>query len=217
VFQVEDPPLVDRRHPPSPEAVAALRRELLLGDGAVALYSGHFEPYQGVELLLEATAQVEAARFVFMGGRPAEIERLKARANQIGTGSRVVFSGTRPPSELPAFLALADVLCSPRTKGENTPFKIYSYLASGKPIVATRISTHTQLLDDSLAFLVEPTAAGLANGLRQALEQEFVARERAARGLELVEREYSAERYREKIARAYAQVERRVLDRPGHS
>ncbi len=46
----------------------------------------------------------------------------------------------RPPSS-PAFLALADVLCSPRVKGENTPFKIYSYLASGKPIVATRIAT----------------------------------------------------------------------------
>ena len=209
-FQVEDPPLVDRRTPPTAEAVAALRRELGLGDGPVILYSGNFEPYQGVELLLEATPQVKGAQFLFMGGRLPEVDRLKARAGAIGTGSHVFFSGTRPPSELPVFLALADVLCSPRVKGENTPFKIYTYLASGKPIVATRIPTHTQLLDDSLAFLVEPSAEGIASGLRQALEQKGEARARAERGLDLVDREYSVERYREKIAHAYAAVERAV-------
>ena len=44
-----------------------------------------------------------------------------------------------------------DVLASPRRHGQNTPFKVFTYLASGKPLVATRIPTHTQLLDDSLA------------------------------------------------------------------
>ena len=145
-----------------------------------------------------------------MGGRSSEIERLRARAAELGTGPRVFFSGTRPPSELPVFLAVADVLCSPRVKGENTPFKIYTYLASGKPIVATRIPTHTQLLDDSLAFLVEPSAEGVATGLRQALEQKAEARARAERGLALVDREYSAERYQEKVAHAYAAIERAV-------
>ena len=142
--------------------VDALRRELGLGEGPVVLYSGNFEPYQGVELLLEATALVPGATFLFMGGRAPEIERLRERARELGTNGRVFFSGTRPPAELAGFLALADVLCSPRVEGENTPFKIYSYLASGKPIVATRIASHTQLLDDSLAFLVPPTAEGLA-------------------------------------------------------
>jgi len=215
VFQVEDPPLVDRRQPPAPEAIAALRRELGLSEAPVVLYSGNFEPYQGVELLIEATPGVPAAQFLFMGGRPAEIERLRTRAQQLGTASRAFFSGTRPPSELAAFLALADVLASPRVKGENTPFKIYSYLASGRPIVATRIPTHTQLLDDSLAFLVDPTSEALAAGLRQALEQKDDARGRADRGLALVEREYSVERYREKIARAYKEVERRVRGASG--
>ncbi len=213
VFQVEDPPLVDRRQPPAAEAVAALRRELGLGDGSVVLYSGNFEPYQGVELLLEATPLVPKAQFLFMGGRAPEVQRLKARAADLGTLSRVFLSGTRPPFELPAFLAIADVLVSPRVKGENTPFKIYTYLASGKPIVATRIPTHTQLLDDSLAFLIEPTAEGVASGLRQALEQKDDARARAERGLSLIEREYSVERYREKIARAYAEVARVIAAR----
>ena len=63
----------------------------------------------------------------------------------------------------------------------NTPFKVYTYLASGKPLVATRIPTHTQLLDDTLAFLVEPTPAGLAAGIRDALARAGRGRERAPR------------------------------------
>jgi glycosyltransferase involved in cell wall biosynthesis len=210
VFQVEDPPLVDARELAPEPSVESLRRELGLGAGPVVLYSGNFEPYQGVELLLEATPRVPGAQFVLMGGRAAEIEALRSRARELGAAASVFFSGTRPPEELGRFLALATVLVSPRIKGENTPFKIYTYLASGKPIVATRIATHTQLLDDSLAFLAEPTAEGLAGALRQALERRDEARARAERGMALVEREYSVARYREKVARAYKEVEQRA-------
>jgi glycosyltransferase involved in cell wall biosynthesis len=208
VFQVEDPPLVEPGKAPAPEAVEARRRELTLGPWPVVLYSGNFEPYQGVELLLEALALVPQVQLLLMGGRPDDVARMKAEARSRGIGERTIFSGQRPPSELPLFLALADVLASPRAKGENTPFKIFTYLASGKPLVATRIPTHTQLLDDATAFLVEPTPRALAAGLRAALDrpEDATARARAAR--DLVEREYSVERYREKIARAYATVER---------
>ncbi len=206
IFQVEDPPLVDE--PPSrdtPEA-KALVRELGLRPRPIVLYSGNFEPYQGVELLLDAASLVPDAQFLFMGGEPDQIESLRARAQASGTAERCLFSGKRPPYELPAFLALADVLVSPRIQGENTPFKVFTYLASGKPLVATRIATHTQLLDDSLAFLVEPTVRGLAAGIGQALENRGEARARAERGRALIEREYSPARYREKVAAAYAAI-----------
>jgi glycosyltransferase involved in cell wall biosynthesis len=55
---------------------------------------------------------------------------------------------------------------------------------------------------------VEPTPQGLAAGIRQALDHPEDAAARAGRARELVEREYSVERYREKIARAYEAVER---------
>jgi glycosyltransferase involved in cell wall biosynthesis len=206
-FQVEDPPLVDPRVAPSPEAVEALRRELALGPWPVVLYSGNFEPYQGVELLLDALALVPHVQLLLMGGSPADVARMKAAARSRGVGERTVFSGQRPPSELPVFFAVSDVLSSPRAKGENTPFKIFTYLASGRPLVATRIATHTQLLDDTNAILVEPTAEGLASGIRAALDHPEDAAARAGRGRDLVEREYSVERYREKIARAYGAVE----------
>jgi glycosyltransferase involved in cell wall biosynthesis len=131
---------------------------------------------------------------------------MKGEARARGVGERAVFSGQRPPAELPAFFAVSDVLASPRAKGQNTPFKIFTYLASGKPLVATRIATHTQLLDDTTAFLVEPRPEALAAGLRAALDHPEDAAARAGRGRDLLEREYGVERYREKIARAYATV-----------
>jgi glycosyltransferase involved in cell wall biosynthesis len=208
IFQIEDPPLADRDERPDAGQVEALGRELGLSALPVVLYSGNFESYQGVELLLDASPLVPGAQFLFMGGEPGEIESLRARARALGCADRCLFSGKRPPSELPAFLALADVVASPRSKGGNTPFKIFTYLASGKPLVATRISTHTQLLNDELAFLVPPTAEGLAEGVRAALGDPEAARARAARGYDLIQREYSAKRHREKVAAAYAEVAR---------
>jgi glycosyltransferase involved in cell wall biosynthesis len=214
VFQIEDPPLIDREDLSDDEDVAPLRAELGLSPLPVVLYSGNFEPYQGVELLVDASPLVAEARFLFMGGEPGEIEALRARARALGTEERCVFAGKRPPSELPAFLAAADLVVSPRTKGENTPFKVFTYLASGKPLVATRIPSHTQLLSDETAFLVEPTAQGLADGIRSALESPDEARTRAERGHALIQREYSVARHREKVAAAYQAVERMAKRSP---
>jgi glycosyltransferase involved in cell wall biosynthesis len=209
VFQVEDPPLVDAAQSPAPvEAVAALRQSLGLGPEPIVLYSGNFEPYQGVGLLAEAAARVKEAQFLFMGGEPNEIDTLRAQA--ASSGARCVFSGKRPPTDLPAFVALADVLVSPRTKGENTPFKIYTYLASGKPLVATLIPSHTQLLDDSLAWLVEASSEGLASGIRTALARPEEAKARAEAGRALIESEYSPTRFRDKVRRAYEELEKTV-------
>lgn len=208
VHQVEDPPLVTREELAPPAEVEILRTSLGLGPDPVVLYSGNFEPYQGVELLLDAAARVTSAQFLFMGGEDAQIAVLRERAT--ASGARAFFSGKRPPSELRVFLSLADVLASPRIKGENTPFKLYTYLAAGKPIVATRIATHTQLVDDSLAYLAEPTAEAFAAALRAALDNPAEAAARAERGVALIEREYSTTRYREKVQHAYQAIERQL-------
>jgi glycosyltransferase involved in cell wall biosynthesis len=205
VFQVEDPPLVGATAPPA-EEVGRLRASLGLASGPVVLYSGNFEAYQGLDLLLEAAGRSKRAQFVFMGGERREIEAMRARSVWAGAGERCVFAGKRPPAELPLFLALADVVVSPRRAGHNTPFKVYTYMASGRPLVATRIPTHTQLLDDSLAFLVEPTPEGLARGIEEALADPASARRRAEKARALVESEYSPARYAQKVQRAYEEV-----------
>lgn len=204
VFQIEDPPLVDATRLPGAAQTQALRANLGLDQRPLALYTGNFEPYQGVELLVDAAAQVPEAQFLFVGGEAHEILALRARA--AAQGGTCVFAGKRPPSDLPLLLAAADVVVSPRCRGTNTPFKLYTYLAAGRPLVATDIPTHTQLVDARLAFLVPPTADGLALGVRQVVAEPDEARARAARGLDLIAREYSLERYRQKVAEAYAVV-----------
>ncbi len=211
VFQIEDPPLLPEGglEPTAAEA-AAVRLGLGLDARPVVLYTGNFEPYQGVELLVDAAQHVPEAQFLFVGGERRESEALRRRA----AGAACVFAGQRPPSDLPLLLRACELVASPRTRGTNTPFKLYTYLAAGRPLVATRMAAHTQLLDDTLAFLVEPTPAGLAAGVRAALAQPDEARARARRGRELIAREYSTARYREKVAHAYAAVARKIL-RPG--
>ena len=54
---------------------------------------------------------------------------------------------------LASLLAQADVLVSPRTRGNNTPMKIYSYLDAGRAVLATDLPTHTQVLTPECARL----------------------------------------------------------------
>ena len=56
------------------------------------------------------------------------------------------------------------MLVSPRVSGTNTPLKVYQYMKSGVPLVATDIHSHTQILDPSVCRLTPPTAEGLAEG-----------------------------------------------------
>jgi glycosyltransferase involved in cell wall biosynthesis len=204
VFQIEDPPLLGPAA--SAAEIATLKASLALDDRPVVLYSGNFEKYQGVELLVDAAPLVPEAQLVFMGGEPGQIARMRARPAVGAPGAKCVFAGKRPTTELPAFLGMATMVASPRNSGGNTPFKVYTYLASGRPLVATRILTHTQLLDDTLAWLVEPTVEGLAAGIRGVLADPAEARRRAARGVDLIAREYSASRHAEKVAAAYASI-----------
>src|SRR5258706_11640699 len=102
------------------------------------------------------------ARLVLAGGSADHVARAKAQAHAAGIGDVAIFAGERPAAEIPAYLLAADLLVSPRSRGTNTPLKIYQYLRSGKAIVATRLLTHTQVLDDDTAFLTEATPDGFA-------------------------------------------------------
>ena len=152
----------------------AVRRALGLAVGTpMVLYTGTFEPYQGLDLLFASAAAVKArrpdVRFVLAGGRPEQVDAARRDAARAGVEDVVIFAGQRPAEEIPAYLDAADVLVSPRSTGTNTPLKIYQYLRSGRPIVATRLLTHTQVLDDGIAFLTPPNAAGFAAGILEAV------------------------------------------------
>jgi glycosyltransferase involved in cell wall biosynthesis len=177
-----------------------IRQELGLSlTTPIVLYTGTFEAYQGLELLFEAAAYVKQrrpdVRIVLAGGRPDQVDAARTAARAAGLEDAVIFVGQRPADEIPAFLDAADVLVSPRSSGTNTPLKIYQYLRSGRPIVATRLLTHTQVLDDAVAFLSEATAEGFGAAILDALSDPERARMVGARARHLAETKYSYEAY----------------------
>ena len=101
----------------------------------------------------------------------------------------------RPAEEIPAFLDGATLLVSPRSTGTNTPLKIYQYLRSGRPIVATRLRTHTQVLSDENAFLAEPSPRAFADAMLDALANPERAADVGARARALAETKYSDEAF----------------------
>jgi len=171
----------------------------LAADTPIVLYTGTFEAYQGLDLLLAAARVVAAARpdvrFVLAGGRSEQIAQAKEQARAEGVAGSVVFAGQRPAEEIPEYLDAADVLVSPRSHGTNTPLKIYQYLRSGRPIVATRLLTHTQVLDDEVSFLTPATPEGFAAGILDALADRARAHDVGVQAKRLADTKYSYEAY----------------------
>jgi glycosyltransferase involved in cell wall biosynthesis len=209
VLTIENPMLFEGQAVPD-ATVADLRRQWGLAGRPVVLYTGTFEAYQGVDLLLSSVPRVRATtpdvRVVVVGGEARQIAPMRALAAELGVADVVVFTGQRPLAEMPTYFELADILVSPRTAGTNTPLKIYSYLASGRPIVATRILAHTQVLSDEVAVLTAPTPDGVAAGINRLLADDALAATLAKQARAFAEARFSQGAYRAKVAEAYERL-----------
>ena len=169
------------------------------------VYAGTFEPYQGLDLLLRAFARVRRQRpdvhLLLIGGTPEQVISMRELAEQQGVAAACTFTGRLPKERARRYLEEAVVLVSPRVEGTNTPLKIYEQLASGKPLVATRIYSHTQVLTDEVCFLVEPEADAFAEGLLEALNAPVESRRRAQNARRLYETAYARHCYEDKMRR----------------
>jgi hypothetical protein len=169
----------------------------------VILYAGTFEAYQGVEILVEAFARVvqqRPTRACCWSAAPTSRSWIRALADSLGLGESLrAHRGVSKTAD--GLHGRADVLVSPRIDGTNTPLKIYEQLASGKPLVATRIWSHTQVLDDDVCFLVEPIRTPWPRGSWPRSNDRAGAGERVANAMALYEREYSRPVYEQKIRR----------------
>jgi glycosyltransferase involved in cell wall biosynthesis len=208
VFLIEDVALPSQQYMDGAEPL----RELLGIRGALALYVGNLQRYQGVEQVVRAIPMLPPEcdmTLVLIGGTPEDVARMRSLVQKLRLQERIYVLGPRPLAQLTGFLAQADVLISPRLRGSNTPMKIYSYMNSGTAILATRIASHTQVLDEECALLVEPNPPALAKGLATlAADEALRARLGAAARRRAVER-YSVEAFRQKVRDAYHALEMR--------
>jgi glycosyltransferase involved in cell wall biosynthesis len=176
------------------------------------LYTGTFEPYQGLDLLVESSRAVVSryqneVRFLVVGGKPEQVAQYEEKAGKLGVGEKFIFTGQRPPEEIPEFMKLADILVSPRIAGNNTPLKIYSYLRSGVPIVATAHLTHTQVLNSEVAVLTDCAAPAFASGMLRVLQDRAYGEKLGRNAQALAAREYSYEAYLQKTEEIYSYLE----------
>jgi glycosyltransferase involved in cell wall biosynthesis len=195
---------------PGGTAVAVRATLGVMPSTPLVVYTGTFEAYQGLDLLFAAASLVIAARpdarFLLAGGRPEQVATARAQAAADGLDTSVIFMGERPSAEIPDILEAADVLVSPRSRGTNTPLKIYQYLRSGRAIVATRLLTHTQVLDDSVAILTGASPREFADGILAALADPQMAASIAARAAELAATKYSYDMYLERTREVMARL-----------
>jgi len=197
----------------TPDQAAAVRRRFGLSESTpIVLYTGTFEAYQGLDLLFDAMGAVHAARpdarLLLAGGKSEQVTRARERAKTAGIEDVVVFAGERPAQEIPAYLLAATVLVSPRSRGTNTPLKIYQYLRSRKPIVATRLLSHTQVLSDETAVLTGASANEFASGILKVLNEPRLAADLGRRARQLADTKYSYEVYLERTRQACAALVR---------
>ena len=200
----------DIDEPPSRSAEAVRAAWGIAKDAPLALYTGTFEAYQGVDMLIEAAAIVAArrpdARVLVVGGEPAQVEAATARARAAGAGAIMIFTGQQPAKDIPGFISAADLLVSPRIRGTNTPLKIYSYLRSGKPIVATNLLTHTQVLTPEIAKLVDPAPEPFAGAVLELMDDPGERTRLAEAASAIAAEKYSRDAYLRRTAEAYRRL-----------
>lgn len=188
---------------------------LIPRDGTLCfMYVGNLETYQGADLMLDSFSEFMKAgikaRLVIAGGKEADIRRYREKSERLGISDQTLFLGPQPVSRMAALFDAADILVSPRIKGNNTPMKIYSYLASGKAILATALPTHTQVLDPEVAMLVPPDAGSFAGAMRTLAGNEHMRRQLGCRAQALAHASYSRESFRKTVAELYSWVQQEL-------
>ncbi|HEY4491544.1 MAG TPA: glycosyltransferase family 4 protein [Acidobacteriota bacterium] len=184
-------------------------KESKFGKKAVVLYTGTFEHYQGIDLLMESIPPVVRSMpevlFLLIGGDQKSVARYRKKSEELSIVENVSIMEKVPPEEVVRYFEIADVLVSPRKSGTNTPLKIYSYLRSGKPIVATNLTSHTQVLNAEIAILTDPHPEAFALGILEALQSPRVV-SMVERALQVAEEKYSYNQYVAKTSQLYAYI-----------
>jgi len=126
-------------------------------DALVLATVARFDPVKGLDVLLRAlpllVARVPAAQLLIVGDGP-ERERLHALAREVDPGGRIVFAGAIPDAA--RLLPLADLYVT-ASRREGLPLAVLEAMACGRPVLATRVPGHTDVVEDGVTGRLVPT------------------------------------------------------------
>jgi len=152
----------------------------------VVCYVGAIRPWQGLETLIEAAPiigrNLEEVRFLIVGGGEG-LADLKRTAVEKGLSSMFTFTGAIPYERVPLMIALSNICVAPFVRMRAaSPMKVYEYMASGKPVVVSRIPGLEFIEERKLGLLVTPgEPQELARALIRVLKDPSFARGMADR------------------------------------
>jgi glycosyltransferase involved in cell wall biosynthesis len=135
------------------------RRQLHLPEALTVLCTGHLYGGRGTDLFLKLATKFPLVRFVWVGGRPVDVEFWKERATNL---TNVTFTGFVPNEQIPLYQSAADVLLMPygravtTSSGGNTaeicsPMKMFEYMAAGRAILTSDLPVLREVLDETKA------------------------------------------------------------------
>jgi glycosyltransferase involved in cell wall biosynthesis len=143
-----------------------LRSQLGLPQGLLSLYTGHLYPGRGMQVLEYLAQQMPQVNFVWLGGRPADVEHWRKRAaSQVLSNLNVL--GFIENRLIPAYQSAADALLMPyervitTSSGGNTadicsPMKMFEYMAAGRAILSSDLPVLREVLNEENAILLPP-------------------------------------------------------------
>lgn len=142
----------------------------------IIMYVGSFYLYnwKGIDVLLDSIRFFPEKDFVFVlvGGSDKEILKIKEKYRF----KNLILISRVPYGVVPVYLKSADVLVLPNKKGDimseeyTSPLKLFEYMASRTPIVASNLPSIREILNKDNAILVEPNnPEKLALGIKEVL------------------------------------------------
>src|SRR5262249_43405581 len=143
---------------------AAVHARYGLGTAIVIGFVGSLKPWHGVDLLLEAFADLrdKQLRLLIVGDGP-QAETLRSRAMAPDLAGTVVFTGQIPHTQIGAYLAAMDIAVAPyRAPGPDegdfyfSPLKVFEYMAAGRPVVAPRLGQIREVVEHGQHGLLYP-------------------------------------------------------------
>jgi PEP-CTERM/exosortase A-associated glycosyltransferase len=194
----------------------AIARDLGIEGRKVLGFIGSFNRYEGLDLLVKAVAQLAAMRsdviLLLVGGGEMDNE-LRNQIFQEKIQDRVVLTGRIPQEKIPAIYSLIDVLVYPRYSVRLTelvtPLKPLESMAMGRPIIASDIGGHRELIWDGYTGVLFKSGDvfALVQTLNRVLDDPGLRERLATQGLNWVLRH----RTWEQTTSGYSEIYSRAL------
>lgn len=173
---------VDLKEFDIPVSKETARKKLNLPqDKKIILYTGHLYGWKGADILAGASAYLsENTEIYFVGGTENDISKFKIQNSKL---KNITVIGYRPHQEIPYWLKAADVLVLPNSAKEDiskfytSPLKLFEYMASKRPIVASDLPSLREVLNENNSILVPSENSGaLAEGIKKVLQNQDLAK-----------------------------------------